>query len=713
MSSFLRNRSPIAALLAVGTHALLLLLLGIPLGLKAQTAAPSTDIADKSIEELMNIDVTSVSRKDQKLSKIPAAVYVITREMIERSGANIIPDLLRMVPGVQVAQVEANRWAISVRGFNDIYSNKVLVLVDGRTVYTPSFSGVYWDQLDIPLNTIERIEVVRGPGGTVWGANAVNGVISIITRNSQDTKGALVSAGAGSQQTADYLAQYGGAIGGAAAYRAFGHYSSFGTLRTPRGFSGNDGWSMRHGGFRSDWNPSGKDSFMAEGSLFQTDGGQMLPGVSLSPAKLTNSGGDILASWTHKNSDRSDGVLQVYDTYYSRLDSGIREKLNTFDLDYKRHTAVGSRNDIVWGVGYRYTSDSLRPSDGVLGTLPILGVSVTFNPPAKNYSLFSAFIQDEIRLAENLSLTVGTKVEHNGFTGFEYEPSARLAWSLPNAQTLWLAASKAVRQPSRYDTALDVALPLIPVGPGMFLNQQTWGDPNFRTETLRDYEVGYRISLGSRILLDLTGFYSFYGNLESVELVTPQVTFTPGGILVSSALQYGNSLSAQNYGAESSVTWNAASRWKLAGSYSWLKANVYGPSVESSIRQLSSQDPLISQLVGSGAVQGILNSSDTFTNNLAEGSLPRHQFTVQSYLDLTTKLSFDNSLYFVDTLPARGVPAYARFDSMLGWKIRRGITASLVGQNLLSPHHVEFGNVEQATATETTRSIFGKVVWSF
>jgi len=711
MSRLPRNRYSIA-LLAAGTRALLMLLLSVPLGLEAQTALPSSDIADKSIEELMNIDVTSVSRKDQKLSKIPAAVYVITREMIERSGANIIPDLLRMVPGVQVAQVEANRWAISVRGFNDIYSNKVLVLVDGRTVYTPSFSGVYWDQLDIPLNTIERIEVVRGPGGTVWGANAVNGVISIITKSSQDTKGGLISAGAGSQQTADYLVQYGGAIGGAA-YRAFGHYSSFGNLQTPQGFSGNDRWSMRHGGFRSDWNPSGKDSFMAEGNVFQTDGGQMLPGATLSAAKLTNSGGDILASWSHKNSDRSDGVLQVYDTYYSRFDSGIREKLNTFDLDYKRHTAVGSRNDIVWGIGYRYTSDSLRPSDGLFGTLPLLGVSVTFNPPAKNYSLFSAFVQDEIRLAENLSLTVGSKVEHNAFTGFEYEPSARLAWSLPNSQTLWLAASRAVRQPSRYDTALDVALPLIPVGPGISLNQQTWGDPNFRTETLRDYEIGYRISVSSRVLLDFTGFYSFYGDLESVELVTPQVNFTPGGILVSSALQYGNSLSAQNYGAESSVTWNAASRWKVAGSYSWLKANVYGPSVESSIRELSAQNPLIAQLVSTGAVQGILKGSDTFTNNLAEGSVPRHQFSLQSYLDLTTRLSFDNSLYFVDTLPARDVPAYARFDSTLGWKIRKGITASLVGQNLLSPHHLEFGNVEQAIATETNRSIFGKVVWSF
>jgi iron complex outermembrane receptor protein len=239
------------------------------------------------------------------------------------------------------------------------------------------------------------------------------------------------------------------------------------------------------------------------------------------------------------------------------------------------------------------------------------------------------------------------------------------------------------------------------------------GDPGIQAETLRDYEVGYRISLNSRVLLDFAGFYSFYRDLESVELRAPQVSVTPDQILISSTVQFGNSLRAQNYGAEASVTWNAASRWKLAGSYSWLKANLYGPSVESNIRELSEQNPLIGKLASTGPVQQILNSSQALTSNLTEGTLPRHQFNVQSYLDLTTKLSFDNSLYFVDTLPSRGVPAYARLDSSIGWKLSKKITAHLVGQNLLSPHHLEFGNVEQAIATETTRSISGKIVWSF
>ena len=700
--------------------ALALSLLGFVIGLPAQNSAPAGDIASKSIEELMNVDVTSVSRKEQKLSKTPAAVYVITQEAIERSGATIIPDLLRMAPGVQVAQVEADRWAISVRGFNDIYSNKVLLLVDGRTVYTPTSSGVYWDQIDIPLNTIDRIEVVRGPGGTVWGANAVNGVINIITKNSAETKGALVSAGAGSEQTADYLAQYGGTVGGGPTYRAFGHYASFGNLRTSQGFSGNDGWLMRHGGFRADWNKSAKTSFMAEGDVFQTDGGQtsldQINGViGTRPLKMTNTGGSILGLWTHRYSERSDSALQVYDTYYSRQDTGVSEKLNTLDFDFKNHNALGSRNDLVWGAGYRHTSDHLGDPASILNTQTLLGFSIGFVPAAKGYSLFSTFIQDEIKLNENLSFTVGSKFEHNAFTGFQYEPSVRIAWTPTGTQTLWAAGSMAVRQPSRLDTSIDVAFAPIPIAPGLFLNPQTLGSPGIRAETLRDYEVGYRVSPGSHILLDLTGFYSFYNDLKSSALADPTVSDRPGATVVSLPLMYGNALKAQDYGVEAALTWNVVPRWKLAGSYSWLKMNIYDLSASAGPAASTRGGDLFTQLTETPAVQSLLQAFAGYTNSNGslQGSSPRHQFTVQSYLDLTKNISFDNSLFFVDSLPAQSIPAYTRLDSRLGWKLRRNITVSLVGQNLVSPHHLEFGGAEQAIATEADRSVFGKVLWSF
>lgn len=717
-SSFDHARLPRTRAFSGRLPVLVLFLLGCAAGLFAQNSASSADIANKSIEELMNVDVTSVSRKEQKLSKTPAAVYVITQEAIERSGATIIPDLLRMAPGVQVAQVEADRWAISVRGFNDIYSNKVLVLVDGRTVYTPSSSGVYWDQIDIPLNTIDRIEVVRGPGGAVWGANAVNGVINIITKNSADTKGTLVSAGSGSEQTADYLAQYGGTIAGGPTYRAFGHYSSFGNLQMPQGISGNDGWLMRHGGFRADWNRSSKDSFMAEGDLFQTDGGQtsldLFDGVvGTRPLKLTNAGGSILGIWTHRYSERSDSALQVYDNYYSRQDTGVSEKLNTVDFDFKNHNVLGSRNDLVWGTGYRYTSDQLGNPASILNTQALLGFSIGFVPAAKSYSLFSAFVQDQIEVNENLSFTVGSKFEHNAFTGFQYEPSVRVAWTPTGTQTVWAAGSMAIRQPSRLDTSIDVSFAPVPVAPGLLLNAQTLGNPGIRAETLRDYEAGYRIAPDRHVLLDFAGFYNFYSDLKSSALADPTFWSSPAGAIISLPLRYGNALKAQDYGAEAAVTWNVAARWKLAGSYSWLKMNIY--DLPAPAPAAPAGGGMLTQLFEAPAVQSLLNAFAGYTNSNGSlaGSSPRHQFSVQSYLDLTRKLSFDNTLSFVDRLPAQNVPAYTRLDSRIGWKFREHISLSLVGQNLLSPHHLEFGNAEQAIATETDRSIFGKVSWSF
>ncbi len=678
-------------------------------------------MADKSMEELMNVDVTSVSRKDQKLTKTPAAVYVITQEAIERSGATIIPDLLRMVPGVQVAQVEANRWAISVRGFNDIYSNKVLVLIDGRTVYTPTFSGVYWDQIDIPLNTIERIEVVRGPGGTVWGANAVNGVISIITKKSNETEGALVSAGSGSEQTADYLAQYGGKVGSAFSYRAFGHYASFGDLPTAQGSNGHDGWLMRHAGFRTDWNRSAKNTFMAEGNFFQTNGSQttidplgaFIGGRTL---KLTNSAADILFLWTHKHSERFDSALQIYDSSYLRYDAGLREKTNVLDFDYKSHLLLGSRNDIVWGAGYRLTTDRLGSQDNRVNTLSTLGFSVSFAPPSKNYGLFNTFFQDEIRLAENLSLTVGSKLEHNAFTGFEYEPSARFAWTPKDNQTLWLSASRAVRQPSRFDTALNIDFPLIPLGHGLFLNQKTLGNPYLNAETVKDYELGYRISPTKRILFDFTGFYSFYNDLESSALAAPIISPSPQGLIITNRLVNGNRLTAQDYGVEATANWNVNSRWKLSGNYSFLKMNLYSSAADAGLLAAAFQSSVFNQALGMPLVQGILlGVLNKFTNgdNVVQRTSPRNQFNLQSYVDLTPRLSFDTSLYFVGELPAPSIHAYARLDSKIGWKFDKHITVALVGQNLLDPHHLEFGSAFQAVATEVPRSVFGKVVWTF
>ncbi|MGH9609093.1 MAG: TonB-dependent receptor plug domain-containing protein [Bryobacteraceae bacterium] len=700
----------------------LALTLGLPIALSAQ-AVSNTDLGDKTLEQLMNIEITSVSRTKQKLSRTPAAVYVITQEDIQRSGATNIPDLLRMAPGVQVAQVDANRWAISVRGFNDIYSNKVLVLIDGRTVYTPGFSGVFWDQIDVPLDTIDRIEVVRGPGGSVWGANAVNGVINIITNRAQDTQGGRVVVGAGSAQTADDEFRYGGRAGQRGYYRIFGHYISYGDLPTPQGISGDDGWRMGHEGMRADWNLSGSDSLTLEADVFETRQGQTLledrsGALATGTGAVGDSGGDFLARWNHHLKGGSETKLQIYDNSYSRTDSAMRETENTVDVDFQQHLGLESRQDIVWGAGYRSTYNSLTNSSGMTPGIAnnALGYAIAFQPPQRTLNLFSAFFQDEIALAKSLSLTLGAKVEHNAFTGFEDEPSVRLAWVPSNSQTIWFAASKAIRQPSRLDSDLQVNFQPAPLGNGLALTEQLLGNPMLESETMRDVETGYRLVPNNRVSADLTAFYSSYKNLAVTDLGSPFLDLQTGNPLLVIPFIYRNNAGAQDYGAEAALDFDFSKRWKLRGTYSWLKMNVHPyPAAPPNLGNLPAGFAGLLNSIFSGPSAAVLAEIANFNPSAAtaEGGAPENQAGLRSYFNLTQNIMFDNSVYYVGGLRGRNIPAYVRLDSRLAWKINRKLEASLVGQNLLSPHHLEFGNVDQVVGTQVPRAILGRVIWSF
>ncbi len=364
----------------------------------AAQSQPPPDLTNASLEDLLNTQVTSVSKKDQALFKAAAAVFVISQDDIRRSGAANIPDLLRMVPGLNVARVDANTWAISIRGFNTRYSDKVLVLIDGRSVYTPSFSGVYWDQQDVPLEDIERIEVIRGPGGTVWGANAMNGVINIITKSSRATLGGVVTAGTGTEETAEGLAQYGGRIGGDATYRAFGRYSNTESSPLSNGTQGADAWHNFHGGFRSDWDMTSTDSLTVQGDAYQSAAGQtlttvlsnQLPTIATFNDRINVDSGNLLGRWNHTLQNGSDFSLQVYYDRFNRVDEAIDEKLSTVDIDFQHHFNLGERHDIVWGGDFRRFSDSLTP-----------GYDTTFAPPQKSESLYSVFFQDQITLTNH------------------------------------------------------------------------------------------------------------------------------------------------------------------------------------------------------------------------------------------------------------------------------------------------------------------------
>jgi iron complex outermembrane receptor protein len=638
------------------------------------------DLREASLEDLMDLKVTSVSKREQPLSRTAAAVFVISQEDIRRSGALNIPDLLRMAPGVDVEQIDANAWAISIRGFNSRYSNKVLVLIDGRTVYNPLFSGVYWDQLEMPLENIERIEVIRGPGATVWGANAVNGVISIITKSTKSTKGGQVTAGGGSQTRAIGQLQYGGSAGRDANYRVFGNFFDIGNSANQAGGAANDRWRRMHTGFRSDWDLSKVDSLMVQGDLFANQENQTsrtgfipTPYDRLFPQTLDSAGGDLLARWNHTLAGGSQTSLQGYYDSYRRTDSGVPLKVRTFDLDFQQHTAAGDRHDIVWGLGYRSDNSGASP-----------GYFVGFSPPFRTTSLFNVFLQDEIRISDAVWLTVGAKLEHNAYTDFETEPSARLVWAPPGGRhSFWAAASKAIRQPSRVEADVQSNLQTIPLSASSVEVVRLVGNPGVKVEELRDYELGYRAELTRTLSLDVATFLSFYHHLNTIEPQAP--IFIPGlPFIIQIPVLYENESHALDYGGELSLNWKASSRWKISPGYSYLHASIR-------------QDP---------TTQG-QNTANVVTD------FPRSMFQIRSLFNLSRNTEFDQSLYYTARLPGGNIPGHARLDVRLARRIGESMEISIVGQNLLRPQTLEYGDASGIVGAQSIRSVYGVVKWHF
>jgi iron complex outermembrane recepter protein len=657
---------------------LLALVLLDPRCAPSQTSTPQA-LADSSLEDLMNIEVTSVSRKEQKLSRTAAAAYVISQEDIRRSGATNIPDVLRMAPGVDVSQIDANTWAISIRGFNDQYANMVLVLIDGRTVYTPISSGVYWDQIDVPLEDIDRIEITRGPGGTIWGANAVNGVINIITKNSAATRGSAVSAGGGSQGMAQGLAQYGGSIGQSGTYRVFGSYSNQGNLTASDGTSAAaDGWHKSHGGFRSDWSPSPSDSLTIQGDFLQTSEGEtvntvfanQLPLERMLNTPIATDSGNLLARWGHKLANGSETSLQVYFDRYNRLEDGAHEALDNLDLDFQHHLTLGARHDIVWGAGYRLTADSETP-----------GYSLTYVPSSRTTNLFSTFLQDEITLGRSVWFTLGSKVEHNAYTGFEYEPGAKLLWQPTVRQAIWISAARAIVQTSRIEANLLVDLAVFPTSGGGFGVAQVQGNPDSQVQQVYDYEAGYRVQVNKQFSLDVTAFSGSYRHMAGAVPGAPYFTVDEGPPHVVLPLIFEYGADAQTYGAEAFGTWTVTRRWKISPSLSAIH----------------------------------LRGNNTYLVE-DEDNTPEIQTQIRSSLDLTRRLDWDVAVWHIGRLRDGGdgaVPAYNRVDTRLAWRMGEFTEVSVVGQNLLTRLHAEFHDDFGLQRTLVERSVFGKIAWHF
>ncbi|HKX31320.1 MAG TPA: TonB-dependent receptor [Blastocatellia bacterium] len=648
----------------------------------AQNQPVPPDLTTADLEDLMKIEVTSVSKREEKLFQSAAAIYVITQEEIRRSGLTSLPELFRLVPGMEVARIDGTKWAISGRGFNGRFSDKLLVLVDGRSIYSPIDSGVFWEAQQLPLEDIERIEIIRGPGGTLWGANAVNGVINVITKPAFETQGGLVTAGGGSEEQGFTSARYGGVIGARAHYRAYAKYFNRGGLVNAAGFNAHDWQNWLSGGWRMDWEKSERNSLTIQGDLYDTmvretpttirPADPFAPPV-LSPGELT--GGNVLGRWNHVFSDRSETALQIYFDRARREIYEVSEHTDTFDVDFQHHLALGRRQEIVWGLGYRLINDRVSST---------FGTPVQVFPEKQRNQIFSAFVQNELTLVKNrLRLTVGSKLEHNDYMGYEAQPSARLLWMPSQRQTVWAAASRVVKTPARIDRGLRYNIMAVP-GPGpLYTVLAVFGNPNFKSEELRAYEFGYRVRPSRKFSLDLATFYNFYDRLRADDAGRPFLETAPPRLVVP--LPFGNLLNGKNYGLEASVNGEINRRWKFRGGYSYLGAELN--------HKLAGQD---------------LNV-DRF-----EGGSPRHQFQLHSYFKLPRNFELNTSLYHVSRLPASQTPRCTRLDAGIGWKVRETIELNLGLQNLLDDRHPESNSFDAAIIkSQVRRSAYGKMTWKF
>ena len=672
-STAMRKKTLIFALLAgslaSGVHA-------------QQTPRDPQDLTYMTIEALMEIRVTSVSRKWEPLSRAAAAIHVITPEDIRRSGATSIPELLRMVPGLDVAQVDANTWAISARGFNGQYADLLLVLIDGRTVYNPTSNGVYWDVQDTLLEDIDRIEVIRGPGAVLWGANAVNGVINIITRPASATQGGLVTTSLGSHQTPDAAFRYGGKTGNAGHYRAFIRYFDRQPQAASSGYRSSDGWHNLRAGFRSDWELSARDSLTVLGGGYRGLEGHvenkiisLQPPVAQEiPVRERIAGGDILTRWRHAFSDRSDIELQTYFDYTARLDYTRAELRKTADFDLQYHTAIKRRHDLVWGLRHRYTADHTSGS-----------FLVSFDPRLHINNTFSAFVHDEITLLpERLRLVLGVRYDHFDVREIDFQPDGRLLWSPRSNHSLWLAVSAPIIQPSFASESIRVSRTAFPGLGGTPTVVALLRNPDLEDGHALSFQAGYRGQLVPTLAAGVEGFYTRHKDSVSIDPGAPFLENDPAPTHVVLPLVFQNSLEGETHGLELNATWQATSRWKLTSSYSWLDMN------------------LSHVLTGdAGAAQTI-------------GSSPQHQFQIRSYLDLPRNWEWDTSVYGVGRLPSFGVPAYARVDTRVGWRLSERAAISLVGQNLLRRRHTEFGSLGASIeTTEVKRTGYARFTWSF
>lgn len=665
---------------AVGRVSLCALVLwSSPAAGQSRDPAPTiSDLKKLSVEQLADVEVTSVSRAAERLVGAAAAVTVVTNEDIRRSGATTVPDVLRLTPGIHVARQTSNTWAVSSRGFSSVSSEKLLVLSDTRSIYTPLFSGVFWDAQDYLLQDIDRIEVIRGPGATLWGSNAVNGVVNITTKSAKDTQGVYAETNVGSRERTDAAARYGGRIGDRTYYRVFGTYVNRDRSFIPDGPTADD-WRLGHMGARGDWESiDGAAAFTVQGDAYGGAIGRLAPSVSIigrpgptGDLQVDVGGGNILGRFRRRSSERSGIELRAYYDRTHRNDPSFIDDLHTVDVEFQHRFPMARRHDVTWAVNERFMANRNRSK-----------AIFRLEPSSSHDQIISGFVQDHVTIRDPLSLTIGTKLEHNDFSGFEIQPSARVAWEVSPPATLWASVSRAVRVPTRLerDTAIDVTDPAAnPVARWL-------GDDLFDSEKLVSYEAGYRWQMARPLFIDIAAFHNRYDGLASLELEASFLDAATGKTVVP--VRNRNLTDGHTRGAEILATLSPRSDWRVTGSYAYLDMKL---------------DP---------------HGQDRNRGRFLAGSTPRHQIGVRSLLDLRAGLQLDahlRSLSAIRQLPlivtGEGLDGYAELDVRVAWRGWRQIELSVVGQNLLHGHHVEFGPPGQRGEVE--RGAYTKVAWGF
>ncbi|MBI3890965.1 MAG: TonB-dependent receptor [Candidatus Wallbacteria bacterium] len=657
-------------------------------------AGPSRDLTSLELEELMQVRITSASKKQQRLREAPAAIYVLTSADIHRSGATNLPDLLRLVPGLEVARIDASKWAVTARGFNGRFANKLLVLVDGRSVYTPLFSGVYWDVQDVPMEDIDRVEIVRGPGGALYGANAVNGVINVITKRARDTQGGLATALGGSEERFQGLLRYGGQAGDDSWYRVYGKGSRRDNSADLAGAGASDGWIFSQAGFRVDTEPNRRDRLTVQGDFY--DGKALglvnsvfatAPFVRATSDDRSLQGGNLTMRLERRYSVDEDMAAQLYYDRTQRDKPTYRQGLDMIDADFQHRRRYPSRHELIWGAGFRLMADEILSTD----------ILVSLSPTSRDTRIFSAFVQDEYRFpGDKLRLTLGSKVEHNSYTGVEVQPNLRLMW-LPDArETVWAAVSRAVRTPARIEddgriSQRPFAGPKDPTDPAglrrLTVIPTLVGNRAIDSEELLAREVGWRFEASDRLSLDAAAFYNTYRQLRTLEPAGPAyLEASPAPVHLILPFAASNGADADTWGLELATDWHAAEGLRLRSGCTFLRLSI---------------DPA-------------LTSRDA-TARAPERENPNHQLFLSTYWDMSKDVQLDGHLRWVDALPGLGVPSYLTLDLRLAWKLRPNTELALVGRDLLDASHSEFTptSLIDTQATQVERGWYGKVTWQF